>query len=50
MHYAKIIPAYRRHGKIRWAKHSWFQPYEDFCGNTFAVHWPPVFITYVIDR
>ena len=39
-------PCYRRRGKIRWAKHSWFQPYEDIRGSTFAVHWPPVFITY----
>ena len=38
---------YRKRGKIRWAKHSWFQFYEVFCGNTFAVHWPPVFITYL---
>ena len=36
---------YRRRGKIRWAKHSQFQPYEVFHGNTFTVHWPPVFIT-----
>ena len=26
---------YRKHGKIRWAKHSWFQPYKVFCGNTY---------------
>ena len=38
--------AYRRRGKIRWAKHSRFQPYEVFRRNTFAVHCPPVFITY----
>ena len=38
---------YHKRGKIRWAKHSWFQPYEVFCGNTFTMHWPPVFITYL---
>ena len=38
---------YRKRGKIRWAKHLRFQPYEVFRGNTFTVHWPPVFITYV---
>ena len=32
-------------GKIRWAKHLRFQPYEVFRRNTFAVHWPLVFIT-----
>ena len=41
----------RKRGKIRWAKHSRFQPYKVFHGNTFAVHWPldrpPVFITYL---
>ena len=41
------IMYYRKRGKIRWAKHSRFQPYEVFHGNTFAVQWPPVFITYV---
>ena len=30
----KII--YRRRGKIHWAKHSRFQPYEVFHRNTFA--------------
>ena len=38
---------YRRRGKIHWAKHPWFQHYEIFHGNTFVVHWPPVFITYL---
>ena len=38
---------YRTRGKIRWAKLLRFQPYEDFHGNTFAVHWPSVFITYL---
>ena len=28
---------YRRHRKIRWAKHSRFQPYDVFCENTFAI-------------
>ena len=28
---------YRKCGKIHWAEHSWFQPYELFRGNTFAV-------------
>ena len=37
---------YHRRGKIRWDKHSRFQPYEAFRRNTFAVHWPPVLITY----
>ena len=32
---------YRKRGKICWAKYLRFQPYEAFCGNTFAVHWPP---------
>ena len=41
------IATYRRSGKIRWAKQSQFQPYEVFHGNTFAVHWPPMFITYL---
>ena len=38
---------FHRRGKIRWAKHSRFQPYEVLRRNTFAVHWPLVFITYV---
>ena len=38
---------YRKHGKIRWAKHSRFQPYEVFRRNIYAMHWPPVFITYL---
>ena len=38
---------YRRRRKIRWAKHLRFQPYELFRRNTFAVHWPPVFITFL---
>ena len=42
-----IVTTYRKRGKIRWAKHSRFQPYEVFRGNTFAVQWSPVFITYV---
>ena len=41
---------YRRRGRIRWAKHSRFQPYEIFRGNTFAVYWPPVFITYLLAK
>ena len=36
---------YRKRGKIRWAEHLWFQPYEIFCSNIFAVPWPAVFIT-----
>ena len=35
---------YHKRGKIHWVKHPWFQPYEAFCGNTFAIPWPPVFI------
>ena len=31
-------------GKIHWAKHSRFQPYEVFCGNIFTVPWPAVII------
>ena len=42
-----IMEAYRKRGKIRWAKHLRFQPYKVFCGNTFAVHWPTVFIIYL---
>ena len=42
-----LLFMYRRRGKIRWAKHSWFQRYEVFRRNTFVVHWPPVFITYL---
>ena len=42
-----IAKAYRVRGKIRWAKHSWFQPYEAFPRNTFAVPWPEVFIIWV---
>ena len=38
---------YNPPGKICWAKHSQFQPIEVFRGNSFAVHWPPVFITYL---
>ena len=41
------LDVYHKRGKIRWAKHSWFQPYEVFRGNNFAVHWPPVFIVYL---
>ena len=43
----KIIAVYHKRGKIRWAKHLQFQPYEVFRGNTFMVHWPPLFITYL---
>ena len=43
-HFLEMWNIYRRRGKIRWAKHSRFQLYEVFRGNTFAVHWPPVFI------
>ena len=43
----ELSVAYRKRGKIRWAKHSWFQPYKVFCRNTFVVHWPPVFIIYL---
>ena len=35
---------YHKRGKICWDKHSQFQPYEGFHGNTFAVPWPAVFI------
>ena len=45
--WTKIIAVYRKHGKIHWAKHLQFQPYEVFHGNTFAVRWPPVFIIYL---
>ena len=38
---------YHKHGKIRWAKHLSFQPYEVFCRSNFAVHWPLVFIAYL---
>ena len=38
---------YRRRGKIRWVKHLRIQPYEVFCGNTFTVHWPSVFILLI---
>ena len=38
---------YRKRGENLWAKHSRCQPYEVFRGNIFAVHWPPVFITYL---
>ena len=41
------ITAHHKWGKIHWAKYSWFQPCEVFYGNTFVVHWPPVFITYL---
>ena len=36
--------AYHRRGKICWAKHSWFQPYEDFCQGALAtsVHYLPI--------
>ena len=27
-----MMITYREGGKVRWAKHSWFQPYEDFAG------------------
>ena len=35
---------YRKRGKIRWEKHSRFQPYEVFRGNTLVEPWPAVFI------
>ena len=38
---------YRERGKICWAEHLQFQPYEFFCRNTFTVHWPPVCIIYL---
>ena len=38
------IGLYHKHGKIHWAKYLWFQSYEVFCGNTFMVPWPAVFI------
>ena len=38
---------YCKRGNIHWAKYSRFQPYEVFCGNTFAVPWPAVFVIYV---
>ena len=43
----KIIAVYHKRGKIHWAKHLQFQPYEVFHRNTFAVHWQPVFIIYL---
>ena len=42
-----IFELYHKRGKIHWVKNSWFQPYEVFRGNTFVVHCPPVFITYL---
>ena len=30
---------YHKCGKIRWTKHTWFQPYEVFHRNTFAMPW-----------
>ena len=42
-----IAKSIRKRGKIRLAKHSWFQPYEVFCRNTFAVPWPEVFVTWL---
>ena len=41
------IYIYCRRGTIRWAKHLWFQSYEVFRKNTFMMHWPLVFITYL---
>ena len=38
------VTAYRRRGKIRWAKCSWFQPHRSFHGNAFALPWPEVLI------
>ena len=38
------LATYRKCRKIRWDKHSRFQPYEVFCGNTFAMHWPSVLL------
>ena len=32
--------SYRRWGKIRWAKYSWFQCHQSFCGNIFILPWP----------
>ena len=40
----KLLVVYHKRGKIRWAKHSQFQPYGVFQGNTFVVPWPAVFI------
>ena len=42
--HTKMPHTYREWGKIHWAKHLWFQPYEVFCGNTFVVPWPAVLI------
>ena len=42
-----VIVWYHKRGKIHWAKHSRFQPYEVYRRNNFVVHWPPVFITYL---
>ena len=39
-----MVYTYLKRGKIPWAKHSCFQPYEVFHGNTFTVPWPAVFI------
>ena len=38
------IAIYHKRAKIRWAKHSQFQPYEVFRGNTFVMPWLAVFI------
>ena len=38
---------YHKWKKIRQAKLLRFQPYEDFHGNIFMVHWEPVFIPYL---
>ena len=42
LHWLYNYSIYRKYGKIRWAKHSRFQPDEVFCGSNLAVHWPPV--------
>ena len=44
------IASYHRRGKIRWAKHSRFQPYEVLRGNTFAVPGPAVFFYKTIAK
>ena len=43
---AELFIAYRRHGKICWAKCSHFQPHWIFCGNTFTLPWLKVLIIW----
>ena len=45
MHSTVVL--YHKQGKIHWAKHSWFHPYEVFHGNTFTVPWPAVYYSTI---